>query len=560
MKGSFCTRFSARIRGQLGALTQAQETFISWLRHCGIPEADQFQWKLVFTEALTNAIRYGGKESENPHILIELEARDGSLLLSVQQQGKGPDLDNAPKACLPEDPLSERGRGRFIIESFADRTEHWEGPLGYRLVIEKAMPEGTLSPARREMNELLGELSFSYESLSAYNRMGQQLLFHESLTRFIGETIENIKMGHPFRDILLYPAKDLPDSLIDRFDENNPFEERGFQWSASPRQIYWNEPDDLPEFLKEKGMEASCGMVYPVSCQEMHVFDAVITFDKTADMSSPVVNLFNSIADLLGLAAGVTILQQVREQQAQQQKEWEIATQLQISLLPMRETFSGKGFSIGFFHKSAEEVAGDYALVRSLPDNDRTHLAIIDVMGKGVRSALLAILFRGAFHLLVQEDPEPGQLLTAINDLLCRLLGDMVMFITAAVCRFDSEKETLEWANAGHCELIGLSDDDHVLGPASGPPLGVIPGSTYLTESWSFNEFRQVALYTDGCYEWTRKGRLFDKAGLIDHLRAHIGRSHGESWENLNRLINETADEDSHLDDVTLVLCDFTRP
>jgi len=560
MKGSFVTRYDCRIISELSELSAAQKDFMSWLQECGLSEEDRFQWKLVFTEALTNAIRHGGDGRSEAHVLIELEARENALLLSIQQEGRGPDLESAPQASLPDDPLSEGGRGRFIIESFADRVEHWQGPGGYRLTIVKSMPDGMMSPVKQEMNQLLGELSFSYESLSAYNRMGQQLLFHESLGQFISETIESIKLGHPFRDILLYPARDLPDSLFNENATGTPFESRPYEWSGTPRQVYWSDEADQPPFLKAAGLDAPCGMVYPVSCREMHVFDAVITFDKIADMSSPVVNLFNSIADLLGLAAGVTILQSAREQQAKQQKEWEIATQLQISLLPVPKQFTGKGFSINLFHEPAEEVAGDYTLIHTLPRNNRTHLAVIDVMGKGVRAALLAILFRGAFHLLVKDDPAPGDLLASINELLCHLLGDMVFFITAAVCRFNPETGVMEWANAGHCEVIGMSEQAHTLGAASGPPLGVLPGTRYVTESWNFKDFQQVALYTDGCYEWTRSGTQFDIDGLIEHLREYLPHTGKECWDELNRLINETADEDSHVDDVTLVLCNFSKP
>ncbi|MCX6611678.1 MAG: PP2C family protein-serine/threonine phosphatase, partial [Acidobacteria bacterium] len=50
---------------------------------------------------------------------------------------------------------------------------------------------------------------------------------------------------------------------------------------------------------------------------------------------------------------------------------------------------------------------------------------------------------------------------------------------------------------------------------ASGPPLGMLPGRTYETESWTFNPGAQLLLYTDGLTEVFQGDEEFGEERLL---------------------------------------------
>jgi serine phosphatase RsbU (regulator of sigma subunit)/anti-sigma regulatory factor (Ser/Thr protein kinase) len=558
--------YKTEIRSHLDELDSAQRQLEQWIEYCGLGKDDGFQWKLVFTEAVTNAIRYGSGDKAEAKVRIRFLVQDGEVELSIEQEGPGPDLENKPEGSLPEDPFSEGGRGRFIIENFADSVEHWSGPRGYRLIIRKGYGTGLATPAPEEMNDLLNELTACYESLSAYNRLGNQLLQHESLGDFFEETFHSLALGHPFDNLHIYPAEDMPLVLVKGFAGRDFLAERPLKWPGHPERIFWESEGERPDFVYSHAVGAT-GMVTPVYCRDLHLFDLGVNFRDKEAMTSPEVNLLTGIADLLGIGAGLAVLQDEREAQARKEKEWEIATQLQIGLLPIVKSYKDAAIEVTLFHDSAGEVAGDYAMVMKPkavlcpggdPDAGRyTYLTVIDVMGKGVRAALLAILYRGAFHLLVREELSPAELLGTLNRLFCQILGDMVYFVTAVVCRFEEGSNQIEWCNAGHCDLLGLTKDQIKEGPPSGPPLGVVDVSTYTNEIWDRSSFERLAIYSDGCYEWAKDGELYGVPRLASFLRERLDGEHAASWDELIRAIKETADEDSHVDDVTLVLCDM---
>ena len=551
----FKSEYSARLEN----LDTIQRDLNQWMRSCLIDDQSIFAWKLVATEAVTNAIRHGCAGIEEAHIGLRLEVEGNAMRLHVEQPGLGPAPERIENATLPDDPFSEGGRGLFIIREFADQLEQWSGPQGYRLVIHKRCEEPPQPPVEQENHSILSELTAAYESLSAYNRLGQQLLQHESLCEFIGETLSSLKIGHPFREIRICPSHTLPPEMAEECQRHDPaFRASALDWPGEPEQMIWDQQTERPQLLPAEEITGTAGILHPVFCQEMHLFDAVATFDDPAAMTSPVVSLFISIADLLGMATGVAILQHQREAEARRQREWEIATQLQLNLLPNPTHHRETGLRIAFYHDSAGEVEGDYAMLyRSKEGPPLTYLTVIDVMGKGVRAALLAILFRGVFLLLARQGLKPAEILRTANRLFCTMLGDQVFFVTALVCRFDMRSRQLDWANAGHCDLLGIGADILRQGTPSGPPIGIMEESHYEDETWQLDELDRLALFTDGCYEWKREGHYFDTENFKQFLRERRNMPPDMAWNELIHMIKHTADPDSHVDDVTLVLCSF---
>ena len=558
MKGKFLTVYEEDLAADLRSLDLAQKLLVRWTAKCQLEEDEVFQWKLILTEAVTNAIRHGCGGIPGAVIHLSLEIGDQHITMSVQQPGPGPDIQSVQQVSLPDDPLSEGGRGLFIISNYADKVTHWHNPDGYRIVIRKDYTKPLTGTVNHEMGKVLSELTSAYESLTAYNRLGQQLLAHQSVSSYFIDTIEHLQVGHPYQKILICPTGHLPDSLQKLSLANEVITKRAIRWEGPPKAIFWHGREEKPEIVRGIVPEADYGMITPVFCQDLHLFDAVVTFQSEDSMSSQAVNLFRSVAELLGLSVGLAILEQKREAEARRQREWEIATQLELSLLPILPRHEERGINIALFHESADEIGGDYAMIYRNPSNHKyLYVTMIDVMGKGVRAALLAVLYRGMFQVIARESPSPQTILDVLNKIFCNILGDMVYFITALVLRIDKRSGKLEWSNAGHCDLLGFTGQDCICGKPSGPPLGIARASTYINESWDLPSLKRLALFTDGCYEWQTGAGLYEMENLRDFLFERVNKPPESVWDEMRQMIRRESVKDVMGDDLTMVICDL---
>lgn len=83
---------------------------------------------VALTEALSNAILRGNGEGAGKEVRVRAEFADGRLVLEVEDEGAGFDLE----ACT-EDPTTaenlerEDGRGLFLMQALMDRVERVHG-------------------------------------------------------------------------------------------------------------------------------------------------------------------------------------------------------------------------------------------------------------------------------------------------------------------------------------------------------------------------------------------------------------------------------------------------
>lgn len=94
------------------ALARRSE-FIDALRaECGTNSFDRFTAELIYTELVGNVIRH----SSGP-VDVEMRCFDGVAQLQVYDKGEG--FEYRPR--LPNDNLSETGRGLFLVSKYSDR-------------------------------------------------------------------------------------------------------------------------------------------------------------------------------------------------------------------------------------------------------------------------------------------------------------------------------------------------------------------------------------------------------------------------------------------------------
>lgn len=75
---------------------------------------------LAVTEAVNNAIIHGNKNDIRKKIDLEFIITDEFIKIIVTDEGEGFDPDTVPDPTLPENILSEHGRGIYIMRHFVD--------------------------------------------------------------------------------------------------------------------------------------------------------------------------------------------------------------------------------------------------------------------------------------------------------------------------------------------------------------------------------------------------------------------------------------------------------
>lgn len=84
---------------------------------------DDFDVRLILTEALTNAFKHGNLGDERKPIYLRCFCDDRCLRFEVEDCGKNLKKVDMDKIGIDDDPLEESGRGLFIIKSLSDKVE-----------------------------------------------------------------------------------------------------------------------------------------------------------------------------------------------------------------------------------------------------------------------------------------------------------------------------------------------------------------------------------------------------------------------------------------------------
>jgi sigma-B regulation protein RsbU (phosphoserine phosphatase) len=155
-------------------------------------------------------------------------------------------------------------------------------------------------------------------------------------------------------------------------------------------------------------------------------------------------------------------------------------------------------------------VGGDFFDVLALSD-DRAGLFICDVMGHGVRAALVTAMIRALLQGARSVADDVGRLLAEVNRELLAILGQasVPVFLSAFYAVVDVTTGQLRYANAGHPAPLLVRRSEGTVEPLSptgclpGPPLGVRDQASYSVSSVSLVRGDLLVLFTDGVYEAT---------------------------------------------------------
>jgi sigma-B regulation protein RsbU (phosphoserine phosphatase) len=349
-----------------------------------------------------------------------------------------------------------------------------------------------------------------------------------------------------------------------------------------PFTVIYAEEEDLPDMMHkyqqrvaDRGIEANL---------ERHV---TFRSGKTVDveLSNSTIDVSEGHALVLSVFRDITVRKQAEERerqataqlarsQAELQKKNEImeddlkmAREIQQAMLPQQyPTFplgaSAEDSLLTFCHRyhPTGQVGGDFFNVVPLAEN-KAGLFICDVMGHGVRSALVTAMVRALVEELRTIALDPGALLTRINHDLRAILQQTgtPLFTTAFYLVADLEKREIHFANAGHPRPFLIHPDKVVemlksTDGKSWPALGLFQDTVYPTLHRQMQGGDRIMLFTDGLYEVeAADGEQFSQQMLFKAVQSHPGLNCGDLFDAILADIEKFSGSAQFADDVCLV-------
>ena len=226
------------------------------------------------------------------------------------------------------------------------------------------------------------------------------------------------------------------------------------------------------------------------------------------------------------------LARELREKNEALEQDLEMARELQQAMLPHRyprfpHHASKEEIAVRFYHfyQPSMSVSGDFFKVLKLSDTS-AGIFICDVMGHGVRAALMASTVSALVGQLRDSLGDPGELLSRLNRALRSTLeyySEAPLFASAFYLLADLEKGELRYANAGHPNPLRVHrardrTDTHPLnGNKHGPALGLFDDAVYPNSQCDLSPHDTLLLFTDGLFEVEGPGGdIYDYRRLLE--------------------------------------------
>jgi sigma-B regulation protein RsbU (phosphoserine phosphatase) len=195
-------------------------------------------------------------------------------------------------------------------------------------------------------------------------------------------------------------------------------------------------------------------------------------------------------------------------------------------------------------------------------DGSKIGVAIGDVSGHGIPSALLMAAVRSSLRLRASLPGGIGAIISDVNRQLVQDVEDSGQFMTMFFLNIDPINMQARWVRAGHDPAIfydPITDSFEKLG-GSGIALGV-------DKNWNYREYTKTALNkgqiiflsTDGIWEaFNRKREMFGKERIYDIIQKNSSLRANEITNIMLASLKSFQQGASIEDDITLVVIKIT--
>ncbi|MFT3684760.1 MAG: SpoIIE family protein phosphatase [Phycisphaerales bacterium] len=237
-----------------------------------------------------------------------------------------------------------------------------------------------------------------------------------------------------------------------------------------------------------------------------------------------------------------------------------VAMEVQKSLLPAADPVSPR-LDVAGRSKYCDETGGDYYdFIDVSPVTPASLLvAVGDVMGHGIPSALVMATVRAALRTTAMHDHPPrlAELMTRTNRVLASD-NRHNRFVTLSLLLIDAETRLVRWASAGHDPAVVYDPATDTTRELEGGdmPLGLSDGVEY--EEYSSEPLPAEAVViigTDGIWEMAdEQNRQYGKERMQKIIREHHAQPSSEIAAALEADLTAFRGTRNPMDDVTFVI------
>jgi PAS domain S-box-containing protein len=267
---------------------------------------------------------------------------------------------------------------------------------------------------------------------------------------------------------------------------------------------------------------------------------------------TPVRDSAGNLTHFVSVVKDVTELKKAKEREVEMRLAHEVQQQLYPAHAPELPGFDLFGAAF-----PADATCGDYYDFIEMA-GDRLGLAIGDVRGHGLGSALLMVETRALLRSLTGVSSDVGNIFRQLNRTLCEDTEDNG-FVTLILAEIDPARRELAFVNAGHNPGYVLDAAGAVRESltATGLPLGLFRDRNFpRSQRIALQEGDLIVLLTDGVIEvQDANEEFFGAERALDVIRAGREGSASEIVHSLHQALQEFSGGVPQPDDVTVVVC-----
>jgi sigma-B regulation protein RsbU (phosphoserine phosphatase) len=180
------------------------------------------------------------------------------------------------------------------------------------------------------------------------------------------------------------------------------------------------------------------------------------------------------------------------------EEDIETARRVQQALLPTAGRY--KSWEIAFAYTPSGVVSGDYCDIVAR-DSEGTRMLVLlgDVAGKGVGASLLMSHLHAMFRSLSAQGGGLCQIVEQANNLLCQ--STQQSHYATLACLETTPAGDVNICNAGHCSPLVITAEGTAAIEATGLPLGLFRGGSFLSTAVQLGPGDVLLLYSDGLIE-----------------------------------------------------------
>ncbi len=439
------------------------------------------------------------------------------------------------------------------------------------------------------------------ECLNHHPRVGRSIFFCSNTTESVSEGLKSTFNFFQKRNTL-----ELDNTVSGDFNINN----------ISPRWLFQTMMEHLDEYIYFKDQDSrflavskylveSCGKSHPdeiLGLRDFDIFDEthakdaykdeqkiatgelnelskeerILKGDKHAWVVSrklPFYTRSNYLAGTFGLSREITkekiLHQELEKNNEKMHSELVMARNLQSTLMqqaaPVFQNEKGKDqLEIASKYIPSFHLSGDfYSIIKTAEGG--LAILIADVMGHGVRAAMVTAMIQIAVQQLNEYASQPRTFMTKLNAMMQKTIqpSGQTLFTTAAYMYLDLDKKKLTYVQAGATHGVFVpSNENHKAElfekSSISPALGLLEGTDYPETTMEMAAGDEIVLYTDGIIEAAMGDEEYSEKRLIKFLADHHRDHLDEMMESLLSSVQEFTHTEELEDDVCLITIRLT--